>query len=205
VTFIPPDRQPVTTTHLFEESARADLLERRVVLLSGPIDDVAAGNVTTQLMFLDGAGDDEVYLRINSADGSLVAAAALIDTIDALGVPVHALATRAEGPALAVLAVCDHRTASPHATLRMIEPRVNFDGPAATLVGHLEHYRVAVRAVYERVSEASRMTADHLATEFEAGRYLSPADALALGLIDEIATPPADVRKLRRPMGFRPS
>lgn len=204
MTLIPPQREPVTTTHLYEESARADLLNRRVVLLSGPLDDVTAGNVATQLMYLDGAGDDEVSLRINSAGGSLTAAAALIDTIDALGVPVHALATRAEGPALAVLAVCDHRVASPHATLRMLEPRVNFDGSAATLVGHLEHYRAAVRALWERISASSRMTADHIATEFEAGRYLSPADAQALGLVDEIADPPADVRKLRRPMGFRP-
>ena len=134
MTFVPPFGRPVTSTHIYEDSARSDLLERRTVLLQGELDDVTAGNVSTQLIFLDGAGDDDVFLRINSAGGSLAAAAALVDVIDNLGVPVHALATRAEGPALAVLAVCDHRSATPHAALRMVEPDVQMGGSAATIV-----------------------------------------------------------------------
>ena len=215
MTFIPPlgpgrfpSPSPIAPQRdgrlLFEEWAQAELLEQRTVVLRGPLDDVTAGNVATQLMFLDGAGDEEIRLRIDSAGGSLTAAASLIDVIDELGVPVEALATRAEGPAVAVLAVCDVRAATPHATLRMHEPDVNFDGPAATLVAHLDHYKGAVAALWVRVSAACRLTPEHVAQEFAAGRYLSPADAQAFGLIDEIATPPAEVRRLRRPMGFRP-
>lgn len=205
MTFVPPFGRPVTSTHIYEDSARADLLERRTVLLQGELDEVTAGNVSTQLMFLDGAGDDDVFLRINSAGGSLQAAAALIDVIDNLGVPVNALATRAEGPALAVLAVCEHRAATPHATLRMVEPDLHIGGDAATILSHLEHHKASTRSLWERVSEATRLTVDHLADEFAAGRFLSPADAVAYGVIDEIATPTAEIHKLRRPMGFRPT
>lgn len=204
MTFVPPNGSPVTSTNVYEESVRADLLERRTVVLQGELDDVTAGNASTQLIFLDGAGDDDVFLRINSAGGSLAAAAALIDVIDNLGVPVNALATRAEGPALAVLAVCDHRVVTPHATLRMVEPDVQVGGSAAAIMSRLEHYRAAASSLWARVSEATRLTADHLAEEFAAGRYLSPADAMAYGFVDEIAEPAAEVRKLRRPMGFRP-
>jgi ATP-dependent Clp protease protease subunit len=215
MTFIPPlgpGRLPPPTPvapHrdgrlLFEEWAQAELLEQRTVIMRGALDDVTAGNVATQLMFLDGAGDEEIRLRIDSADGSLAAAASLIDVIDELGVPVDALATRAEGPALAVLAVCERRSATPHATLRMHEPDVKFDGRATALVAHLEHYNAAVSALWVRVSAACRLTPEHVAEEFASGRYLSPADAQAYGLIDEIAAPSAEVRHLRRPMGFRP-
>ncbi len=213
MTFIPPpgrfpDPQRIAPQRdgrlLFEEWAEAELLEQRTVVLRGPLDDVTAGNVATQLMFLDGAGDEEIRLRIDSAGGSLAAAASLIDVIDELGVPVEALATRAEGPAVAVLAVCDRRSVTPHATLRLHEPDVQFDGRATALVAHVGHYKAAVAALWVRVSAACRLTPEHVAEEFAAGRYLSPADAQAFGLIDEIATPTAEIRKLRRPMGFRP-
>lgn len=204
MTFVPPFGRPVTSTQIYEDSVRADLLERRTVVLQGPLDEVTAGNISTQLIFLDGAGDDDVFLRINSAGGSLTAAAALVDVIDNLGVPVNAVATRAEGPALAVLAVCDHRVVTPHATLRMVEPDVNVGGNAATIMSHLDHYKAVATSLWSRVSEATRMTAEHVAEEFAAGHYLSPDDAQAYGFVDEIATPPADIAKLRRPMGFRP-
>lgn len=205
MTFVPPFGRPVTSTHVYEDSVRSDLLERRTVVLLGELDDVTAGSISTQLMFLDGAGDDDVHLRITSAGGSLAAAATLVDVIDNLGVPVNALATRAEGPALAVLAVCDHRAVTPHATLRMVEPELQVGGDATAIVSHLEHHRAAMASLWRRVSEATRLTPEHLAQEFAAGRYLSPADAQAYGFVDEIATPPAEVRKLRRPMGFRPT
>jgi ATP-dependent Clp protease protease subunit len=204
MTFVPPFGPPVTSTNVYEDSVRADLLERRTVVLMGELDEVTAGNIATQLIFLDGAGDDDVYLRITSAGGSLAAAASLIDVIDNLGVPVNALATRAEGPALAVLAVCDHRAVTPHATLRMVEPDVQVGGDAATIVSHLEHYRATAASLWARVSESTRLTPEHLAEEFAAGRFLSPADAQAYGFVDEIANPPAEIRKMRRPMGFRP-
>ena len=127
-----------------------------------------------------------------------------IDTIDALGVPVNALATRAEGPAVAVLAVCDHRAVTPHATLRLVEPDIRVDGPASVIAAQLEHHRAAMQSLWTRLSEACRLTPQHLAEEFAAGRYLSPADAIAFGLVDEIVTPAAEIHKLRRPMGFRP-
>lgn len=197
--------QPLqTTTHIYDDWARQELLDRRTVLLRGELDEISGGNVAAQLMFLDGAGDDDVFLRIDSAGGSLTAAAALVDVIDNLGVPVNALATRAEGPAVVVLAVCERRAVTPHATLRLIEPRIEVAGPASTLASQLEHHRAAMASLWARVSESCRLTSEHLAREFAAGGYLSPADAQAFGLIDEVATPQAEIHKLRRPMGFRP-
>ena len=204
MSFMPPIGRPVTTTHLFDEWAQAEMLEQRTVFLRGELDEVTAGNVSSQLMFLDGAGDDDITLRIDSAGGSLQAAATLIDVIDNLGVYVEALATRAEGPALAVLAVCSRRAVMPHATLRMIEPAVEFQGSAEQVARYLEHHRKLLASLYERLSEATRMTASHLADEFAGRRYLSVEDAIALGVVDEVQQPQAEVRKLRRPMGFRP-
>lgn len=204
MTFVPPFGQPVTSTHIYEDWAQAELLNKRTVLLRGELDDITGGNVSAQLMFLDGAGDDDIALRVDSAGGSLAAAASLIDVIDNLGVGVEALATRAEGPALAVLAVCDRRAVTPHATLRMVEPKVTYVGHATELTRHLEHYQKATQSMWHRISDATRMTAAHVADEFSAGRYLSPDDAIALGVIDAIQTPDAEIRKLRRPMGFQP-
>ena len=66
------------------------LFAQRVVVLTGPLDDMSATRVSAELMTLDAEGDDAVTLRIDCADGSLALALTLMDVIELLGVPVHA-------------------------------------------------------------------------------------------------------------------
>ncbi|HEX7094260.1 MAG TPA: ATP-dependent Clp protease proteolytic subunit, partial [Acidimicrobiales bacterium] len=93
-----PNRSPLPPLHvwrdgvdLWNEWARASLLERRTVLLDGPLDDATASRVTSELMLLAADGDEPIMLRIDSEGGSTAAALTVIDVIDALGVPVHAV------------------------------------------------------------------------------------------------------------------
>src|SRR2546430_7030452 len=80
----------------------AAMFERRLVYVRAPLDDRRAGEVTAQLMTLDAEGDDPVSVLIDCADATLDGAFAVVDTIDLLGVPVHATCIgRVEGPAVA--------------------------------------------------------------------------------------------------------
>ncbi len=193
--FVPADPQ---------EWMRRQLFGRRVVVLTGTLDDRAATEAAAALMTLDATGDDPVELQIDSADGTVDAALALMDVIDLLGVPVEARCTgRAAGPAVGVLAVCDRRVASRHARIQLTEPRVEFTGDARTLHQQADEHLRRWGAFCARLAEATGRTAESVADDAARGRFLSADEAVGYGIVDEVAG--ADITRLPGPpMGFRP-
>jgi ATP-dependent Clp protease, protease subunit len=182
------------------------LFDRRIVVLSGPLDAGVANAVGVALMTLDAIGDDPVQLQIDSSDGTIDAALSLMDIIDLLGVPVHAACIgQVAGPAVGVLAVCGRRTITPHAHLRLFEPPIEVQGNAQQLRQlaslHLERWTVFCA----RLAEITGQPLDRLREEASSGRYLSAEEAVAYGLVDEVATPDARMYRLPgRTFGFGP-
>jgi ATP-dependent Clp protease protease subunit len=180
------------------------LLERRFVLLSGTLDDQAANEVGAAIMTLDAIGDDPVHLQVDSADGTVGAALALMDIIDLCGVPVRGMGIgHVAGPAVGVLAVCTYRTLSPHTQLRLFEPRADLAGPAGQLQQLAQAHLDRWAAFCARLAEASGHPEDRLHQDAASGRSFSAPEAVAYGLADEVARP--DARMLRlpgRPIGF---
>jgi ATP-dependent Clp protease, protease subunit len=204
-----PGQVPVLATSggpdVWNSWVEADLFERRTLLVSGPIDDLTAGTVAAQLMTLDASGDEPVTLRLNCSGGTLTGTATLLDTIDLLGVPVHATCVgRAEGPGLFVLAVCHDRSAGPRSWLRLDEPATEAAGGAGRLADWAVSVRRQLDQVLDRVAAASRLDRPALDEAVHRGRSFTPDEALAAGLVDHVAAPGADVVRLRRPVGFRP-
>src|SRR5439155_10962327 len=60
------------------------LFERRIVLVSGRLDDSVAAKAAAALLALDAGGSRPIELHVNSPDGELGAAFVLIDTADTL-------------------------------------------------------------------------------------------------------------------------
>ncbi|MGH9080717.1 MAG: ATP-dependent Clp protease proteolytic subunit [Acidimicrobiales bacterium] len=185
---------------------RRHLFERRVVLMSGTLDDGTANEVGASLMTLDAMGDDPVYLQMDSGEGTTGAALTLMDIIDLCGVPVLGTGIGyVAGPVVGVFAVCSHRTLSPNARVRLFEPPVEVAGNAAQLQ-HLAQTHVDRWAGFcSRVSAASGQPEDRVHRDAASGRYFSAQEAIDYGLADEVATPDAPMRRLpSRPIGFGP-
>ncbi len=163
------------------------LLGERVVMLRGVLNDEVATGVATQLMALDAWGDEPITLHVGGAEGTLEAAFTLMATIDALGVPVHGLcAGQAEGPLLAVLAVCHHRRAAPHTRLRLSVPPIEARGTPAELLQAARRREQAVARFVERIARATRQPAELVEVDLRAERCFDPPQALAYRLIDEV-------------------
>ena len=185
---------------------RRQLFERRIVMLSGTLDDGAVNEVGAALMTLDATGDEPVHLQLDSENGTAAAALALMDIVDLSGVPVHGLGIgQIAGPAVGVFAVCSHRTLSPHARIRLSEPRFAAEGTALQLElqarAHLDQWS----AFCSRLAAASGQPVDRVRTDAAAGRFLSASEALEYGIADEIAAP--DARMIHLPgarIGFGP-
>jgi ATP-dependent Clp protease, protease subunit len=183
---------------------RRQMLERRIVSLSGTLDDATANEVAVTLMTLDASGDEAVQLQLDSGEGTVVAALAVMDVIDLLGVPVQGLAIgQVAGPAVGVLAVCHRRRVSPHASLRLFEPPSEMWGNARQLEQLVTAHAAGWSTFCRRVSEATGQEVARITDDASRGRYFTAAEAVEYGLADEIATPDARIYRLPgRTIGF---
>src|SRR2546421_3773803 len=118
------------------------LFERRIVFVTGRLDDALAGQAAAEIMTLDASGDDPIDVVLSSADGTLEAAFVLIDVVDAAqaAVRVHCQG-QVGGPAIGVAAAADHRSASPHTAFRLSAPASQLSGTADQIAAHSEQQR----------------------------------------------------------------
>src|SRR5580704_3098827 len=135
--------RPDERQYLGTQALDAQLLDRRVVRLWGPLDDATVAKVCAEMMSLDATGDEAVQLYVGSTGGPVHSAMSLIDTMDLLGVPVHVTCLgRAEGAAVGVVAAGARRVAAPHAQFHLTEPEVSVSGNASQLAAWAEQHRV---------------------------------------------------------------
>ena len=161
------------------------LLDQRVVTLSGEVDDEAANHAVAQLGLLDASGDAPVSLRLSGVSAGLDAALTLVDALDLMGAPVHAVSLGTlTGPAVALLAVADSRVAGRHATLHLCEPRTSRGIPSRELETVAAEQARQLRRLQERLAEACHHSADEIAADMRTGRLLNAEEAQAYGLID---------------------
>ncbi|HZQ57970.1 MAG TPA: ATP-dependent Clp protease proteolytic subunit [Acidimicrobiales bacterium] len=204
-----PPGLPPTAPPLSDEwgaVVRDRLFQHRTVLLRGMLDDGAATRAAAELMTLDATGDARVTFHVDAWGGTLEAAFAVMDVVDLLGVPVHVLCSgRADGPAVGIVAVGTRRACTPHARFRLRDAETAMHGSAADLSRFAEHHLEQVRRFHERVAAAVHQPVDVVAADCASGRFLTAQEALAYGLVDEVAAPRGSVYPLPgRTVGFKP-
>jgi ATP-dependent Clp protease protease subunit len=169
----------------------ARLLDQRVVALAGELDADAVNQAVAELALLDATGEEPVRLRLSGVSCDLDGVLSLIDAIDLMSAPVHAtsLGTLA-GPAVALLAVADRRTAGGHALFQLTEPAAPWHaGGRAVETAAAEHAR-RVRRLQERLAEACGRAVEDVAADMRAGRLLGAEEAREYGLVDEVGAAP---------------
>lgn len=169
----------------------ARLLDQRVILVSGELDDEAATDLAARLMTLDASGDEPVTVRLSCSRSELDAALVVMDTVDLLGVVSRVACTgRVSGPAVGILAVADERTMHPHATVELREPVTSIEGRLISLGDGAEHVAKRLDQFYARLAAATgKRDAASIADDFRTGRFLDAAEAVEYGLADTVLQP----------------
>lgn len=167
------------------------LLSRRTVLLDRPLDGETSMWVTAQLMTLDADGDDPIELIVNSPGGPLDAASAVLDTIDLVRGPIDTVCLgQAIGTAAIVVAGgTGRRRAGAMARLQLRLPDVSVAGTATHLADEVAALNRLHRTMIDRLAAATGQTRQLVERDVERGRMLAGEDAVAYGLVDEIASP----------------
>ena len=165
------------------------LFERRIVLITGRLDDTLAAEAAAALMVLDATGDEPIELHLDSPGGTLESAFVLIDALDMLRATVRAHCRgQVGGPALGVAAAADHRSASPHARFRLFQPTAQFSGTLDQIASHSRQQQELLWRLHARLAQLTGRPSEEIAEDLRRGRYLDAGEALAYGLIDEIST-----------------
>jgi ATP-dependent Clp protease protease subunit len=172
------------------------LLERRIVSLSGWLDSAAANRTAAALALLDASGHGPIELRLCVVDADLDVVCTLLDTLDLVGVPLHATCLgELRGAAVVILAVADRRVAGSHAIVHLREPRTRLDGYADHVATGAENHQRRLRLLQERIAEACHRSVDAVAADMRKGRVLTADEARGYGLIDVIAAARSDTAR----------
>ncbi len=171
------------------------LLERRIVLISGRLDQAVGTRAAAQLMLLDASGDDPIDIDLSCPDGDLDAAIALADTIDLVGVPVRIRCRgRVGGPAVAPLTTADHRSAHPHTVFVLKDPRLHVEGRARDLTALVAAHRQQLEGLHLRLAQLTGHPRDRIEADMQTGKALTAAEARDYGLIQDVTAAAGDSR-----------
>jgi ATP-dependent Clp protease protease subunit len=163
------------------------LFERRMVFVTGRLDDALAAQAAAQIMALDASGDEPIDVVLDSGDGTLEAAFVLIDVIDAARTTVRVQCQgRVSGPAIGVVAAADRRSASPHTAFRLTAPVTQLSGTPEQIAAQSEQHRHMLWRFQARLAKATGRPVEDIAEDMRRGRPLDAGEARDYGLIDVI-------------------
>jgi ATP-dependent Clp protease protease subunit len=166
------------------------LLKDRVVMLGTAIDDDIANVVIAQLLFLDSEDPGkDIMLYINSPGGDVSAGLAIYDTMQFLhcDVATYCMGQAASmGSFLLAAGTKGKRYALPHARVMIHQPLAGFQGQATDIEIHTREILNARDTLVGLYAKHTGQTIEQLKADTERDNFMSPAQAMEYGLIDEV-------------------
>ena len=169
------------------------LMQDRIVLLGGEVNDESANLIVAQLLFLQAQdAKKEISMYINSPGGSVTAGLAIYDTMQFISCPV---ATYCIGQAASMGAVLltagakGRRFSLPNARIMIHQPWGGAEGKASDI-------EITAREILRLKERLNRILADHSGRKYEdvvrdtdRDYFMGAEEAKAYGLVDEVLVP----------------
>jgi ATP-dependent Clp protease protease subunit len=171
------------------------LLEDRIIFLGSPIFDEVANVVIAQLLFLESADPEkDIYLYVNSPGGVISAGLAIYDTMNYIRSDVSTICVGQAASMAAVLLAAGargKRRALPHARIMIHQPLGGFRGQATDIEIHAKEILRLREEINRIMATHTGQDPEKISLDTERDRFLSAAEALDYGLIDEVISPRA--------------
>jgi ATP-dependent Clp protease protease subunit len=166
------------------------MMKERIVFLNGPVDDHMAHIICMQLLYLQSADRDaDIEIYINSPGGVVTAGYAIIDTMNFVSNPIRTICM---GQACSMGAMI-LSFGSPGKRLALPNSRIMFHQPSGGASGMASDIEIQAREILKMKANLNEMVAENTGrtlAEVEAimdrDTFMSPAEALAFGAIDEV-------------------
>jgi ATP-dependent Clp protease protease subunit len=163
------------------------LLEQRIVMAGGLLDNALANRVAAQLMIIGNRTNKPVELHLACSQSELDASLALSDAIEILRAPVHATVRGTlGGPAVGVLCTAAKRSAHRRSMIVLSQPTAHAGGTAAEAAVQSDQFHRQLTRLHQMVAAACERDVDEVAEDFRTGKVLSADDALGYGLVQRL-------------------
>lgn len=166
------------------------LLDDRIIMLDGEINDQTSSLIISQLLYLNSVDKDkDISLYINSPGGSVSAGLGIIDTMNLISNDVVTIGTgmsASMGAMILLSGAKGKRCVLPHSEVMIHQPLGGAQGQATDVLLTAKHLEKTRKILYTMIAEATGKTYDEIADACERDNYLDADEAIAFGLIDKV-------------------
>lgn len=166
------------------------LLKDRIILLAEEVNTNSAMSIIAQLLFLESEDDSApITIYINSPGGSISDGLAIYDVMNKIKCPIQTVCT-GMAASMGAFLLCSgskgKRYALPNSCVMIHQPLGGAKGQATEIEISYKRIMYLREKMYNIMSKNSNLSYEEMAAACERDNYLTPEEALEMGLIDEI-------------------
>ena len=165
------------------------LLEDRIILLCGEIDDNLSNTVVAQLLYLDSINNDDINLYINSNGGSITAGMAIFDTMNYIKSNVSTICigiAASMGAFILSSGENGKRYALPNSEIMIHQPIGGVQGQATEIRIAAERINKIKQKLNTLLAKNTNKTISVIEKDTERDYFMSSEEALDYNIIDKI-------------------
>ena len=166
------------------------LLKDRIIFLGEEVNDVSAGLIVSQLLFLEAEDPGkDIQLYINSPGGSVTAGMAIYDTMQYIKCDVSTIClgmAASMGAFLLAGGAKGKRFALPHSTIMIHQPSGGGQGQATEIQIVADHIAQTKRTLNELLAANTGQPIEVVERDTDRDNYMTAEEAKAYGLIDGV-------------------
>jgi len=164
------------------------LMQDRILLLVGEIDDHMSSVLISELLYLDSVNHEDIDIYISSPGGSITAGLAIFDTLHHIKSKVNTIVVgmAASMAAFLLASGTGKRMALPHAEVMIHQPYGGMQGVVSDIDIQAKRLLKTKALMNELLAELCHQSQEKIAHDTERDYYMSAKEALEYHIIDEI-------------------
>ena len=166
------------------------LLKERIIFLVGPVNDAVSTLITAQLLFLESENPKkEISFYINSPGGLVTSGLGIYDTMQYIKPPVSTLCIGqacSMGSFLLAAGEKGKRFSLPNSRIMVHQPSAGYQGQATDIEIHAKEILALKDRLNKIYSKHTKKSESEIKKALERDNFMTPSDAKAFGLIDEV-------------------
>lgn len=170
------------------------LLEERIIMINGQVNDEMSALVCAQLLYLENqSAEKDIHIYINSPGGSVTAGLAMFDTMRFIKPDITTVVTGMAASMGSFLATCGgtkgKRYMLENAEAMIHQPLGGYQGQTSDIEIHTNHIVNTRKRLEQIYSECTGKTLDEIHLACDRDNYMTAEEAVAFGLADAVMKP----------------
>ena len=166
------------------------LLNDRIIMLNGQVDDASASLIVAQMLYLEGQDPDkDISFYINSPGGSVSAGMAIYDTMQYIKCDVSTICigmAASMGAFLLSSGAKGKRYALPNAEVMIHQPLGGAQGQASDILISARHIERTRENLNKILSENTGKSLEQIALDTDRDNWLTANEAQEYGIVDKV-------------------